>query len=398
MKCFPILLTVCVSTLAFAELPSKEQILNSMQDNFTWNESYSMQVLTRTAVSTQGGRYRKQETIVRKDGKKTEWLEDSFLYDENDNLGNDTFQRIRLITPEKDYYVTKAFGRDKYHGTVAGYDPKEQTRWADQHGYGTFLDRNIAGFGDVIEGLKNTEVSITEGVIDGITSIVLEAETPQGKFIAWLDPTQGYSFLKYTFEITPKDLWYGKPLEESNLQEILITVDNIKVQKIGNIYIPVKGTYQQRTLYKDGKEKITRLDVLRKQIDFNPDFEKMGAFKLNIPDGSILFDRKVSQIPYEWINGRLVPYIDDVVLEDLDRMARELGVSYIKPPMTKQSPTMSTEAPAKSVFSSSNAVEVLADTVSPEEKTKGYKAWWIGSVAVLLIFFGGRLVIGGNRK
>jgi len=52
-------------------------------------------------------------------------------------------------------------------------------------------------------------------------------------------------------------------------------------------------------------------------IDLNPDYEAMGAFKIQLPEGTVVTHEEVPGIQFRWTNGKFVPDMDDYLYKNL---------------------------------------------------------------------------------
>ncbi|MCE5185285.1 MAG: hypothetical protein LLF76_04070 [Planctomycetaceae bacterium] len=395
---YPLLYLIIIN-MGLAQM-QREDILAKLTANRIWQNSYSMKVVLQTEITGQDNTYRKEESIIHKEGQKTEWLINSGLYTQDNALREQgSFKRFRIMTPQYDYDVQQQSISAGCYGTFGNYVPKEQSDWLKNEAFGGFLDGIMPGLGssaDIVEELGKYNVKINEDeLLCGTSCIQLEMNAPYGKVKVWLDPVKNYSLLKYSLEKTSQDLWTDKPLAETIMNEWSVVVEDIEVKKIGDHFIPIKGTYTRKTIFKDGKEKIIRSATQRDQIDVNPDFEAMGAFKLSIPNGSILFNREVRNIPYEWINGELVPYIEDMALDSLDSIAAELNVSYIKPTNKDPDNTSScAEAVQKIESQTETAVTSSRPTSSsPAVAARNHHYMWLIGVTAIVAMTGGLLAM-----
>ncbi len=78
-------------------------------------------------------------------------------------------------------------------------------------------------------------------------------------------------------------------------------------------------------LWRDWEKREMRIEVKRSDIDLGPDFEALGAFALNFPDGSKIQHLDFDGANYEVRGGKLVP--------DVDELTTELIEEQIEPPL-----------------------------------------------------------------
>lgn len=182
-------------------------------------------------------------------------------------------------------------------------------------------------------------------VVDGHRTYVLEAESQYGKHTLWIDPEYGYNPRRIHLLIEADNLYIGdeplgaSPGEPPARKEYLkrpwapidfveINVDSIEVQKIGGQFVPISANIDETTRYSTGEILKTTATHKRTNINLNPDFEAVGAFELDIPDGVPVYYHgtlDVGGVPYEWFNGKPRAYLDELVVDAMDAEVMRLS-------------------------------------------------------------------------
>ena len=162
-------------------------------------------------------------------------------------------------------------------------------------------------------------------VIKDIPCLVVEGHTRYGEARLWIAPSVGYSCLKYILDRSGNDLWDGdKPLSQQPplsytedprvdpprpVLRILSVLDEVRVEKIDGHFVPVEGRFVQSISRYQGSKIEDRAVYRRTEIHFDPDFSGTDAFRIDLPEGLIVFfeDNKQSGIVYKWSNGDVVP-------------------------------------------------------------------------------------------
>jgi hypothetical protein len=55
-----------------------------------------------------------------------------------------------------------------------------------------------------------------------------------------------------------------------------------------------------------------------------PDFDALGAFKINLPNGTRVFVEESPGVRYVWQDGEIVPDVDTPTFEEIDKTVEEL--------------------------------------------------------------------------
>jgi hypothetical protein len=174
--------------------------------------------------------------------------------------------------------------------------------------------------------LKSSNLSLKpeKENIDGRPCYVMEATGKYGYYKLWVDPDCGYNIRRAIMRKKLGDIMEdGDVLSKEGTEAIEIIVDQIKLENFNGVWFPVEGTAVNNQVYK-GKEYHYQYVASRSNIKWNPDFEEIGAFKMDLPDGAFIRNDEMPGILYEWQDGRIIPYIDDLVIEHVERDVAQL--------------------------------------------------------------------------
>lgn len=170
----------------------------------------------------------------------------------------------------------------------------------------------------VLRQARHIERRVEE--MDGVACEVLEADTVRGRYALWLDPSKNYAIRKASVTRNKDDIgWLDKPLREQPMpcERTEYTLDVLEFKEIEGRFVPVTARTRSYTKYTDGKEHTANSETRIEDIDFHPDFEAMGAFRFEIPEGAIFQDEDNPQIKYVWRGGRPVPDVDEDDMKSL---------------------------------------------------------------------------------
>ncbi len=163
--------------------------------------------------------------------------------------------------------------------------------------------------------------------IKGVECYVIDADTKCGEYSVWLDPQHGYNVAKAKVELNQgkKHLFYGRPFEVAG-KKLSWHMDNIRFEKIDDVWVPVEAyTDYERIFTADGSFAKSKTHHKFAEIILNPDHDALGSFVPDdIPNGAEVYIVQVPNIHYTWQNGELIPNIDELVIDQLDKMAEEI--------------------------------------------------------------------------
>ena len=101
------------------------------------------------------------------------------------------------------------------------------------------------------------------------------------------------------------------------------SLENVRFEKIDDVWVPAEADIRVRRELEDGRIMGINKHCERTYIDVNPDFEAAGAFVADIPNGTLIAVPQISGIRYIWRDGELIPNLDELVIDSLDRMIQE---------------------------------------------------------------------------
>ncbi len=200
--------------------------------------------------------------------------------------------------------------------------------------------------------------------VDECACYVVEGDTPSYYHTVWIDPQNGYLHRKIICEGYQKNL----PYEGSWIVKSGIEVTDVKIEYFEGIPVVTEAKrhfFNERT---DGNTLDATCHEKMSNVVWNPDFESMGAFKMDkVPDGTRVIykvnDLHKTGVNFHWQGGRIVPDVDEEVIEQIDKITEEL-MSKGEVPAGLETDKKTEAGPNKA----SAVVDELPDTVESREK------------------------------
>lgn len=173
-----------------------------------------------------------------------------------------------------------------------------------------------SGSGAPIEEVLTSATSLrrrtgTE-VVGGSPCHVLEAETPYGKHVLWIDPAHGWNVARAEVLKKPGD-WINMDNRPMSKDLRVLTVLEIKrFEKIQDLWVAIEAEERSEMADRGGISKsVTRHK--RTAVEFDPDFEARRAFTLDrVSNGAKVFLKEKGDDPSApmsrrmWQDGRIV--------------------------------------------------------------------------------------------
>jgi rhodanese-related sulfurtransferase len=177
--------------------------------------------------------------------------------------------------------------------------------------------------------------------VNGAECWVIDATGKHGQYTLWIDSEHGFLVVKAEVQKRFGDLFYASPLVSRRQagrgrpSAVSWTMDGVQVERIGNVWIPTACECRIAIEYGDA-EPITEtaLSIQRTRIILDPDFEAMGAFTPNVPNGTRVGFQETPGLRYLWQDGELAPDYDRSLVAGIDRCFAE-GLQVESGPMLK---------------------------------------------------------------
>ncbi len=200
------------------------------------------------------------------------------------------------------------------YGPSGSLMAKIRQEWSESTEYGGPLVGRIAGSENhsVYELLKEaSDVTLHKSAaqILGYDAYLLEAKTKYGIVRAWIAPDAGCNCLKWEIVKTQNQLYRDGATTDDPFTHWATVYDIERVEQIDGRYITTQGKLSW--IVKDGDRELGNHTQRYRltNIDFDPDYEAMGAFKIQLPEGTIVGDGDTEGVTYRWTGGQLVPLI-----------------------------------------------------------------------------------------
>jgi len=195
-----------------------------------------------------------------------------------------------------------------------------------------FLDRDQMSIVELLSKAEDLRLRKDLEVVDGFKCYVLEGTTNHGKYAIWLDPESGYLPRKATIKKTGDDIFDHIPLSQillpdlPSISEVSFVMDSVQIENINGVSVPVGCHTTEVRQYANGKTVTTNVEHKRTNVNLSPDFESLGAFRPDIPDGTIINNQDFvdTGIKFEWRNGEVVTHIGNSYLRAVDAVVADM--------------------------------------------------------------------------
>lgn len=270
-------------------------------------------------------------------GSSKQWIGSLKAYtkDETYNPGRST-QVITIFNEEEERGVVfqmynEAVHRPRTASMFSVSRAKALQSYVETPAYGGVLTGRLYGSSgqsicELLRGASRPTVHSEAAKILGHDAYLVEADTQYGHVRAWISPDLGYSCLKWELSKAENQFYRGGVADRTGATSDA-AYEATKVDQIGGLYVVTEARFDYEVTDARLKEVISHSsdDYKVTNITFNPDYESAGAFKIQLPEDTIVYDRDFPAITYRWRNGRLQTMIDDATVAEIDSAVEGLA-------------------------------------------------------------------------
>lgn len=297
--------------------PNAAEILLRYKKSLLWSQSVSMRIKATVDVDANHPNKEffpsKVDFIFRQDHDRAEWLGQRLLFDDEgkvDRLNSRVIKQISTGEFFLDVSETSPFAAFP-RAAVVNRDYKElQENVLDSSDlcgpiFGKLPGINHKGIAGLLGESNNLRLHDKQESVNGMPCYVLEATTKYGRVTAWTAPEKGYNALKWVFEKGPSDL-FDKTLVSLKWPETtsISMFDSAEVQEVKNVFITTGGCLTHTVNFADGRKYVSYEKYKVSEVEINPDFEALGAFKVDLPNGTRVFVMEFPGVRYIWQDGK----------------------------------------------------------------------------------------------
>ncbi|GEM_PF-4144110 len=176
--------------------------------------------------------------------------------------------------------------------------------------FGTFLDGRFFAtlpmdWIEIVESVAGDALGPTPAEIDGHACWFIFAETPYGQFKLWVDPEYGCLLRRAEVVILPGHQFGGEPVgEDSMFRRVEFEITDVELADVEGRFVSVAGrrTHIRYPTAEDAGPSISTHHARRSNFDFSPDFDALGAFKVDLAQGGVVQHAELPGLKLIW-NG-----------------------------------------------------------------------------------------------
>jgi len=302
------------------------EILENFKKSLTWADSLSIKVdVNITPKGIPGKGPYKLNFILYRKYNLLQWEGNIAATDCNGKTDPDNNHLIRKIINEREYF--DAIGKPGLSpiGALITTDfngIKEDLLDSDEFGgplFAKIYGTNHKNIPDLLSDCNDIHLRQNQEDFNGTSCYILEGTTKYGKVTAWVAPDKGYTALKWRIEKTGDDLVNDVPISRNELILWDAQFECKELQQVGDSIIPKIAIFDINIKEKNGNNRSLHVVYILSDIQLNPDFNALGAFKIDLSEGAKVTVPESPGIKYIWKGGKIEPFVDGPTFEEIDK-------------------------------------------------------------------------------
>jgi hypothetical protein len=171
----------------------------------------------------------------------------------------------------------------------------------------------------------NLEVDDAMADVNGVPCYLIRASGDYGKLKVWIDPQHGYNYARVERHAAGHDVYCGQPLPRPSFTNgasmigCYEIVETTRFEQINGEWFQMEMHGEGMARFENGQRSRGKTTLKRTHLDLAPDFEKLDAFALHVPDGTRVETDGFGGVPLVWRAGKAVPKIDAATTRAIDQ-------------------------------------------------------------------------------
>lgn len=311
--------------------PDAAEMVHRYRQSLSWMKTMSVKLDITVDVDeiNSAGLPHISHIIFRQNNGQTEWLGEQEVFEDRSDTNPSYRRRIQQVMTESRHLSVIGLASEPIRrAQISDHYTEYQKDLLDTPGKGGPVCGRIYGnshksVADLLSEASHLSLRQAPEEIMGELTYVVEADTKYGRVSAWIAPDKGYSALKWSIEKTPDDLFDTLPVGQQRVEKWSAVCEVTELQEINGVFVATDSKFAL-AIQANGKPTWSTYRYKMSDIQIDPDFDALGAFKFNLPDGLRVNYIDFPGISYIWQGGELVPNMDMVIMAQIEQEADKL--------------------------------------------------------------------------
>ena len=273
--------------------------------------------------------------------EKMQWIGDLKCYNEDGTVNQNVGSLMVSISDEKwgvhlQHYKPALRSKNPPRAVMLrGSREKSLQDFSELTSHGAPLKGKLDGSNnqsvyDLLKGALNLRLHDRVTRMIGYDTYLIEADTKYGIVKAWISPDLEYSCLKWEIIKGQNQFYRDGTTTNDRFTKWTAVFDAEKVEQIDGQYVITQARFNHKIDNDDIVLGNHTYHYNLKDIDLNPDYEALGAFEIQLPEGTVVTHEEVPGIEFRWANGKIVPDVDDYLYRNLTGKPLASLESFVK--------------------------------------------------------------------
>jgi hypothetical protein len=171
---------------------------------------------------------------------------------------------------------------------------------------GRFFGSNDRSVYDLLKEAPNPRIHDEVAKVMGQDTYLVDADTPYGTVQAWIAPELDYNCLRWQIVKGPRQFYRDGAFVNDGFTKLTAVFEAERVERIDGHHIVTQAQFDYRVENNDTMLSRSTYHFGLTNIDLTPDYEALGAFAIQLPEGTTVSDADDSTVQYRWTDGQLV--------------------------------------------------------------------------------------------
>jgi len=339
-SCLILLMSTCV--FSQTQKLSSAEALQQYRESLSYSQSVSMKIQHRVDSNDNELFPQTFDIVFRRDrdNNRAEWIGKRLIFGSegdvdwhNSDFVKDIADGNMLVSLEGARLTDGLDSRRvilwyKYTGRLK--ELLENPNWGGPL-FGKMYGSNYKSVADLLDESGDLHIRNKGENINGVDCFVLEGTSKYGKVTAWIAPEKGYNAMKWVIEKDPHHLFNDTAISKKwpgiEGWQVLFNVKELNeiIGEDDTVLVPKLAYFTFIINFNDGTKNIDHFEYKTSNIQLEPDFEALEAFKIDLPDGIRVFNRDFPNVKFIWEKGKPVPLLDQSALDSIDYQIQQMN-------------------------------------------------------------------------